>query len=217
MSMTSDGSFRWTHDVCRVWALKPKEGATDNNIEGPPSSPPTLIPGTSPLAEEEEAPVCCLCGMGLIHNKGRENQEILEECVDEEGVGRVPGLVKCAAAGCNITFHPMCALLATKVGGGHSLPLPPKQKPEKYKDQNAAMERDVELCQSYSLKLAEISRLEGSSGNNPGQKKTYTVPIAFCGFHNPDRDSSFYGCTPCADQLSKAMNIPYQINLKQHE
>lgn len=196
MSRVNNGSPLWTHEVCRVWCSGREEITGEVNSQ--PEYPPDIIPGTSTIHDPD--PVCCLCGMGHVHNKGHENQAIVEINTVEEGVSRIPGLIKCAASGCSLTFHPMCAMLVSKLRSRGSRP----------QEKIDSLEQDEELCHQYTFELAEVKQKEGQKGKDTGFEKTYTVPIAFCGFHNPNRDPSFYGCPPCADQIKDIISIPYQ-------
>eukprot|EP01083_Nonionella_stella_P208436 756411_1 len=133
MSRVNNESSLWTHEVCRVWCSTREEITGESSSQ--PKDPPDIIPGTSSIHDPD--PVCCLCGMGHVHNKGHENQAIVEISSVEEGVSRIPGLIKCAASGCAITFHPMCAMLASKL---QSRGTPPQDKLN-------PLEQDKELCQ----------------------------------------------------------------------
>jgi len=202
---------RFTHEVCRIWCTR--QGKKLENDMTPPITPSIVSPPSSrrptngPQRSLKEA-VCCLCGMGTVHNEGENNEEILQIANEEEGADRVPGLIKCAAACCNVSFHPMCALLASKLS-------------QDYIDiiQNGKMTvklDDGSLCQQYTLELMDVTRIEGGNGSKLGEEKTYIVPVGFCGLHNREREAEYYGCLPCSDPqtriLCDSMKIPYQFD-----
>lgn len=118
------------------------------------------------------------------------------------------GLTRCAARGCLVAFHPMCALLASKVGmegkGGKAKSIRTRKTrhsdhaaEEKKSDCNEDMEADKKLCKEYTLQLVQLSRAEqltGSAGKEENERAI--VPVAFCGIHNPRREYSAFGCLP---------------------
>jgi len=63
-----------------------------------------------------------------------------------------------------------------------------ENKPQNLSRIEKAKKRDTELCSQYTLTFASVR------GKNSGVKTT--VPIFFCGIHNPAREKSFYGFYP---------------------
>ena len=191
---------RWTHDVCRIWCTK-QETRQNNTTEIVSKSSLSSRLFKTPTRLSPMQPKCCLCGMGTIHNEGEETEEVLQVAPSaSQGVGAdhiAPGLIKCAAANCNIYFHPMCAQITTKLSQAYGESLPLGEKPS-----------DNLICQQFTLAMAEVTTTE------QGEEKSNFVPIGFCGLHNPDRDADLYGCMPRdnvqTQVLSDSMHIPYQ-------
>jgi hypothetical protein len=106
------------------------------------------------------------------------------------------GVTRCAARGCFVAFHPMCALLASKMEANQANQANRKRRNSRHN--NELNEEDMKLCNEYTLQLVQVSRSEATVGNNTnGQNAACNVvPIAFCGLHNPRRDSSYFGCLP---------------------
>ena len=59
-----------------------------------------------------------------------------------------------------------------------------------------AKKRDEELCSQYTLTFTTVSCMIGAFGKDKGVRRTSTLPILFCGIHNPARERSFYGLYP---------------------
>jgi len=106
------------------------------------------------------------------------------------------GLTRCAARGCFVAFHPMCAVIASKMSVTEANQTVKKRS--RMSRQNSELnEEDIKLCHEYTLQLVHLSMSE-SVGDNANEENTTSkvVPIAFCGLHNPRRDASFFGCLP---------------------
>ena len=58
------------------------------------------------------------------------------------------------------------------------------------------IEEDIKLCNEYTLQLVQLSRTEATVNDNGEDVAPKIVPIAFCGLHNPRRDTSCFGCLP---------------------
>ena len=188
----------WTHEVCRVWC---QATMTPSDMTASPSS------ATIDHLRSKSVTVCVLCGTGTCSVAGG-------------GIDNLPpGLVKCAAKGCCATFHPMCALLATRMlprpattpkSTEDSTPNSPKsaKKSRKTKSSETAgaagkknakkiddieerRTRDIHLCKQYTLTLAEVNHDSGA-----GPNVATIVPVAFCGLHNPKREAELIGCLP---------------------
>jgi len=171
MSRTDKDKGRWTHEVCRIWC---------NDVLQDTSSNPNPS-NASGIEVSLQDSVCCLCGMGLIHNEFDEKEEaLIASSSSHSNSLESMGLIKCAATNCTITFHPMCALLQTKLAQ------------ENLESQDLTTEQislnvdDTLLCQRYSLDLVEISRQEGGSIGGHVEEKAYVIPLGFCGLHNSE-------------------------------
>jgi hypothetical protein len=166
----------WVHEVCRIWT------GVNNSHE-------LDTMRSSTLRGSHFKNVCSLCGIG-----GE---------IDKRSTAYIVGLTRCAARGCLVSFHPMCALLASKSKEENS----PHAKTLRTRltrhstgqglgnmkiDEKANTEADTKLCNEYTLQLVQLA-----SAHATGEKDTKAViPIAFCGIHNPRRDASSYGCLP---------------------
>lgn len=106
------------------------------------------------------------------------------------------GLTRCVARGCFVAFHPMCALLASKMESNEANQAIRKRRNSRHN--NELNEEDLKLCNEYTLQLVQLSRSGATVGNNANGDNAAcnVVPIAFCGLHNPCRDSSYFGCHP---------------------
>jgi hypothetical protein len=204
---------RWTHEVCRIWCSGSHEIPSPLLIQEFKSSTGSPHPNTDQ--------VCCICGMGKVHNAGEENEEVLlpkmrtRQSTEaplgrslEEDMDEVPGLIKCAAVGCNIRFHPMCALIQNKLLVG------------KVAKRSEGNEKNKHLfnCQKFSLELLDVVDRDtdvtsGFSEGKHGNNDPCVIPVGFCSMHNFSRRESF-GCMPCYDEQNKVlvdrMKIPYQ-------
>lgn len=180
----------WVHEVCRIWnvgcgtQLVPCYGSGQATAsERAAMTHPMLCSFTE---------TCAICG------KGGTN---MEPVISNKSQSFTLGLIKCAARGCLVRFHPMCALLATKL----------EQETTSYPEQvssdlESCKARDAQHCRQYNLSFVNCSRIEGSSGSMPGTAKSDLLPVGFCGLHNPKRERSFYGCPPGG--FETAMRVP---------
>eukprot|EP00956_Cyclotella_meneghiniana_P009130 scaffold12518_cov75-Cyclotella_meneghiniana.AAC.3 len=164
-----ENSQIWAHEVCRVWS----------NAETPENKELANHPFQKHSKVSSSA--CAICG-GSGQKKGKSH------CT---------GLTKCAAPGCYIAFHPMCALLASKVDmSDQNLAVSSRKtrlsieqideekKSEDEKEDDTTIRADEKLCKEYTLQLVTL----------PNSEKT--IPVAFCGLHNPGRGVSCYGRLP---------------------
>lgn len=131
--------------------------------------------------------VCACCGTGGM--KGNKSMDFRS------------GLTRCAARGCLVAFHPMCALLATKVGidDKSTLKLGRTRKTrhtEQELDVDESIDADKKLCKEYTLQLVQLARIERGVKSNSQEEKTSIIPVAFCGIHNPQRDDKYFGYPP---------------------
>lgn len=104
------------------------------------------------------------------------------------------GLTRCAARGCFVSFHPMCALLASKTGTYNQA----GKRRRNSRHNNELNEEDEKLCNEYTLQLVQLSRQGATDSSilNGEDTACNVVPIAYCGLHNPRRDPSYFGCLP---------------------
>mmetsp|Transcript_580 Transcript_580/g.1149 ORF Transcript_580/g.1149 Transcript_580/m.1149 type:complete len:978 (-) Transcript_580:122-3055(-) len=185
----SDRSPKWAHEVCRIWSVLDISGESKMKEC---SSLYQQFPNESPLSN-----VCALCGTGGLN--GNKSMQFNA------------GLTRCAARGCHVAFHPMCALLAllaSKVGmddkGGKAKSV--RTRKTRHTDQvteenkpdvtNENIEADKTLCKEYTLQLVQLTRTERAAGSASEEDKTTIIPVAFCGIHNPQRADSSFGCLP---------------------
>lgn len=131
---------------------------------------------------------CVLCGRG----------SSCIEPIQPASAGRYSPrcTVKCAAAGCHISVHPMCALASTLTSQSTSETSGKTSNNGIFDEISNAKKRDEELCSQYTLSFASIKGLAHSFGKDPGARCSTTLPIMFCGIHNPAREQSFYGLYP---------------------
>ncbi len=221
----NNGYTHWTHEVCRIWSTKrTHQEVSSARGKTCPSDPLTSTPFNSPFKEsnsiqndhnveemkqEPIRQICCLCGHG-------ENSTNLKR--------KYKGLIKCAAIGCHVMFHPMCAVLVSK-----SSCIEGSKQQQIKKD---PIQEDIELCNQYTLDLLEVKHekvqecyqgdekikdslfMVRGGGNSFKDDETIMetsiVPIGLCGIHNPNRKKSFYGCTPGAKTMADYITIPYQ-------
>ena len=164
------------HEVCRSWTTK--RCIRSVNIPDKLESNPLL---------EHVLTSCSICGLGA----------------KSEKVDRDP-LVKCAAAGCLVRFHPMCAKVVSTVASMHKTDAPMSST----HDLDETLRVDKELASQYSLTTMRVTPKASKKikGSTP-----LIVPLAFCGFHNPNREASFYGGYPGSDYIGECMRLPSTI------
>lgn len=170
----SVGGAGYVHEVCRIWT---DHGAGTNSV-----SERMQDMSRNPLLNRFRT-LCAICGS---RTKDMEKTE-----VDE--------LIRCAASGCQVRFHPMCGLLASKISTSEAQGEMPSDKLGRMKI------LDVQLCKQYTLTMMKCN-------TDSEVEKTTIRPVAFCGLHNPIRDTSLYGCLPCGGIVGDAMRIP-SVNL----
>lgn len=217
----------WTHEVCRIWC-----GSTNPPITKDLNRDKTKIHNyCTGLFQDYSESSCVICGIGNIQDDGREKDDAIkpltpdEEMTDNNNKYRNSSLVKCAAKGCMVVFHPMCALLVSKLRVENSnLDSLKAEDDDKFKDLSLKeteelkklCQNDLKLCQQYSLDIVELKRYEGAFGSIRGQKKTCLIPVAFCGYHNSNRDPSLYGCPPAGGIISSHMRVPVCLTVPNH-
>jgi hypothetical protein len=213
-SFKQDGETIWIHEICRIWSGEVSASKSSCNFD---------------LVDAPASQACALCGKdgtGCILEDDRRSP------VSGKRIGawtlnqtRTCGaLVKCAAARCQVKFHPMCAIIVSKfrdesvdLESGHSIKtgvvegngdLTTPLVADDSVDYAALME-DSQFCKEYSLTALNCLSIEGRMGKDPGDKCFNLLPVAFCGIHNPKREPSLYGMYPGGSNLdSKSMRIP---------
>jgi len=213
----------WVHEICRTWCIecssKPdNSGANGYAGSGRPScsnefeSPTPLEtlrraqaadPSIKPMAAlgDNDALRCHLCAKST------------------------NAVVRCAAESCSLQFHPMCAVIASMVSidaraivdlyllivcsrfhcrflFGQAANVHYHQK----LSQGDAKERDAFFCSQYQLSMLHTSFCGGGSATGGNSA---TLPVAFCGYHNPARPEDLYGLYPGGFSVeSGVMRIP---------
>jgi len=208
---------RWTHEVCRIWcssSINVDTGFSADRKFGGMDMDTSI---NSVLQDPVQDIVCCLCGMGKIHNEGQVNEEVLQvtESPNAQISPSTLGLIKCAATGCSLYFHPMCALLYTKFSQEYFNHL------RKDNPKGSFQSKD---CDHYELDFVQVSRKEGTSivagmtemNEDDDDEQTYILPVGFCGLHNKLRGADIYGMPPRDseefEKISRLMKIPYQLD-----
>jgi hypothetical protein len=106
-------------------------------------------------------------------------------------------VVHCAAENCSVKFHPMCAVIAS-VGA---------ELRYKSLSQSGKRELDAYLCTQFTLSMMKTSFVD-SRKSLVGDSTT--LPVAFCGYHNPMRLPDCCGLYPEGCNMENAMRIPPQ-------
>jgi len=220
----TDARGLWVHEICRIWCSEicgvSKEGTgcdeSDAAVDG--------LEGFKPFHNYIPA-VCVLCGNDSIENINSEEGEtppttsVTTNEVDMtfKAANRIipPGLVKCAAQGCTIMFHPLCAILFSKIEVSDPVVYQIRNNnTTKGSKKNCSVnfqkkkEEDHYWCNQYVLTLLQTKRTEGTLGNLKGKYINCVLPVTFCGLHNPRRDKAFYGCPAGGGSIASAMRVP---------
>jgi len=96
---------------------------------------------------------------------------------------KATGLIKCAARGCQVSFHPFCAMLTSQLVAV---------------DDNEN-DHDDNLVAQFTLDV-----LQATSGDD-----IVMVPVGYCGLHNPRRDKSYFGLPPNGNGIvCESMRVP---------
>ena len=120
----------------------------------------------------------------------------------EDGVciicsGKSQFLVKCAANGCSLKFHPMCATIASHASAIHRS----VKRTFLRGSIEAREDRDIYLSTQYCQETVAVSY---------ANKKSRCIPIAYCGLHNPNRAVDRIGLLPGAIFFNDAVCLPLQ-------
>jgi hypothetical protein len=106
-------------------------------------------------------------------------------------------VVRCAADGCCVQFHPMCAVLYSAASRiNHS---------QLWKGD--AKTRDALLCTQFQLSLLHTTFRDARTFHG----ESVDLPVGFCGFHNRNRAEDFYGLYPGGCYLEGAVRVPPRI------
>jgi hypothetical protein len=145
----------------------------------------------SPVFQVET--VCAICGLGNL-GKFRSNDSVVS-------------LMKCAAKGCHIFFHPMCATLVSRVPFTPESSLDQISSPRQGKKSLRAFNStiDAELAAQYTFHYISATDSEDQKRSLQHEELGGMIPVAFCGWHNPRRELSFFGCPPIT-------NVPIPSN-----
>lgn len=181
---------KWIHEICRIWCTTPINRAIPFSPSPSTHLPQSPFQSDSGLLKEPEnkledtqrsqvTQICCICGMD--DNSLNKSNRIQQN----------KGLIKCAAIGCHVMFHPMCAVLVTKLSkessssimvGGDSADIsksPSSSNVTKSIHQRAkeAIQQDIEHCQEYTLELLEVkySKRRSNNSNNQGTDTLFMV------------------------------------------
>eukprot|EP00536_Pseudo-nitzschia_multiseries_P014865 jgi/Psemu1/246401/estExt_Genewise1.C_7780013 len=176
-----EGEELWAHEVCRIWTES--EGKSSRSIQNQ---------------------CCAICG-----GTNRDPQSCFDSRKDEQTGQKTRKthssrcLVRCAAVGCHISVHPMCAL-ASSLMTQTSIDASSKCGSKPLDQIAKAKKRDRELCSQHTLTFASV-RGKNSAGNFET-----IIPVFFCGIHNPAREKSFYGFYPGGSMMDveKVLKIP---------
>ena len=180
-SVKMGGQSVWAHDVCRVWCDQTSDiGKSSNGAKK-----------DARAGGDQSDLICALCGTS-----------------SRTGDSNI-GIVNCAASGCSLYFHPMCALYLSKCEDVRIEDLESSKgtngKDPTRKSRSTAhsldyrleqiLEEDKYICSQYSLRFAKCV-IPGGTGKAPQSPSSSVLPVCFCGIHNPSRDRSLYGLYP---------------------
>jgi hypothetical protein len=108
------------------------------------------------------------------------------------------------AENCQVMFHPICALVASNVAfwkAQHARTKLSTVTANADQPIERVLQEDEYLCTQFRLSKVEV-------GSTVKRDKV-TLPVAFCGYHNPDRRPDLYGLYPAGQFLDGgAIRIP---------
>jgi len=126
--------------------------------------------------------------------------------------GNTRPIVQCAAKNCQVMFHPMCALVSSNASDLKRLSFRnnPSLRNAAKSELEKVVEHDMFLCTQFKLAKIEVGSVDVAAASKgcEGESVSTTAPIAFCGFHNPDRRADLFGLYPGGRHLEGAMRIP---------
>jgi hypothetical protein len=172
----------WVHEVCRLWTAGV---STSSNSNGQIND--------NAIGKGQ----CAACGRGDGKSLYAAGSKRGRQC----RVLPSTAPVRCAAVGCHVAVHPMCALVTSlqcqsmkdRNDGGDGV--------KENDDLSGVRARDVDLCEQFTLTYVTVRGTTDAFGKDPGVNRTETLPVIFCGIHNPKREYSFYGLPPGGKHL----------------
>eukprot|EP00980_Cylindrotheca_fusiformis_P026445 scaffold16189_cov125-Cylindrotheca_fusiformis.AAC.1 len=173
-----NGVNSWVHEVCRIW--------TGFGLS--PMDEPTNVSG-----EDRRIEYCALCGVaGAKLNGGSSDKSPHFSSI----------LAKCAGARCRVYFHPMCALLASKLTRKYVRASMTSTEPSQSSPQ---MSKDFDISSRFTLTAIDCEAVQ----KRHGVVKMLQIPVCFCGFHNPTRQADMYGLYPGGEHIDdKVVRVP---------
>lgn len=180
------GEECWVHEICRIWSGDQRHSSNSRNQS------------------------CVLCGVKSSSPIGSRlgKDESMQHPSLKSSLSRC--VIKCAAPGCHISVHPMCALVSSLASKSTIEERDEKSEIATLDNIQKAKKRDVELCSQYTLTFASVCGLAHSFGKDPGAKFSAPLPIIFCGIHNPAREQSFHGLYPGGESMDidQTLKVP---------
>ena len=168
----------WVHETCRIWTS-----------------------GRNPSPNYVSHP-CVLCGKnGAQSLSSRVKKEKLFQYAPRRHV------VKCAAADCHILVHPMCALISTLDSKSMNNSTQKVSESAILDNIQKNRKKDMELCSQYTFTFTSICVPARSFGRQLGASGATSLPIIFCGIHNPAREQTFYGLCPGGKSMDRGQTI----------
>lgn len=176
-----EGEKFWVHEICRIWTSDQTNSSNFRNQS-------CVLCGVNSAPPERSS-------LGKDESMQRTSKKIFSSrCV-----------VKCAAPGCHISVHPMCALASSLTS---SINEASHEMSESIMDNiQKSKKNDVQLCSQYTLTFSSTRGLTNSLERDPGARCTASLPIIFCGIHNPAREQSFHGLYPGGKVIDKEQTL----------
>jgi len=120
------------------------------------------------------------------------------------GLSSTRGLTRCAADGCQVLFHPMCVHVS---GLDTHDPLLKKNGCEQ--EQLQLLKDDRIRRSLFYLGAVDCEGAAVNSEKAPAFRSLLTMPVAFCGIHNPRREYSVYGLPDVAlEPIQSSVRLP---------
>jgi hypothetical protein len=112
------------------------------------------------------------------------------------------GVVSCAAVHCQVSFHPWCARVISRLG---CLSLSVVSA-----DDVSSMS-DAYLCTQFTCAMLDVEAVAPGNHGQCGKKllpSMTRLPVVYCGFHNPKRQVDRIGLYPEGNHLQGALRVP---------
>ena len=113
-SMSILSKDNWVHDICRIWCTTPRR--QKSKLEKTPAGSLRSM-FNDPIPQKDM--VCAICGTGEIAYEPKDqNNSVQDEVIKnsrQKSDENCTGLIRCAAVGCSVMFHPMCATIVTRL------------------------------------------------------------------------------------------------------